>query len=268
MNLRILIVEDRQITAYELSLFLQNQGYLHVVTCDSGEDAIQAANNTETYPHLYIMDIALKGKLDGLETARKIRDTNPNAQFIFISGEEEKINIAKATIKGLYFLLVKPIDNEELLSAVEIVVSSLQFLEKPFVVDDSIFVYRNRDYVRIRVENISVLKTEKGSTTIFTKTGKSYHYANGLTTFMYHWNTAVKEKGLSMALQHVSQTHAVNVCNVESFGADTGIKVEGYEEFIPYTRRMCPHFEEIFIKIKMGRPSNGKSQNKNSDKVN
>lgn len=263
MNPRILIVEDREITAYELQLFIQKQGYTYVETCNSGEAAIEKAKNAETFPHLYIMDIALKGKLDGLETAQEIRNINPNAQFIFISGEEEKINIAKATIKGLYFLLVKPIDNEELLSAVQIVVSTLEFLDKPFVVNDSIFIYRNKDYVRIKVTDISVLKTEKGSTTIFTKTGKNYHYAAGLTTFMYNWNTAVKEKGLLMELQHVSKTHAVNVCNVESFGADIGIKVEGCEEFIPYTKKMCPHFEQIFVKIKT---SKSNPKNKNGDK--
>lgn len=266
MNPRILIVEDNEITAYEFQVVLERHGYKNVTTCSKGEDAIKIAEDNQDGPHLYIMDIALKGSIDGLDTAKKIKAFNPNAHFIFISGEEEKIRIARSI--GITFLLVKPIDNDELLMIVRIIVSELQFLEKPFVLEDSIFLYKNKNCERIRANDISVLETEAGTTTIFTKNGEKYIYSAGLSTFMYHWDKAVAQnKNLPNSLHHISAKHAVNVINVESYGPETGIKVKGYDKFIPYSKKLCPYFEQMFIRIKMSKPSRNNGEDKDKTNV-
>ncbi len=117
MNPHILIVEDNQITAYELKMLLEYQGYDNVETCDYGENAIKKAQKNLNIPSLYILDIGLKGHINGIEVSKKIKVINPNAEFIFVSGEEEKIRQARL-IEGVRFLFSKPIDNEELINAI------------------------------------------------------------------------------------------------------------------------------------------------------
>jgi len=116
MTPRILVVEDNRITAFELQMLLEVEGYEGVETCGYGEAAIEKAQH-EPAPDVYIMDIGLKGSINGIEASQKIKDINPDAQFIFISGEEEKIREAKS-VEGVRYLLSKPIDNEELLNAI------------------------------------------------------------------------------------------------------------------------------------------------------
>jgi len=44
------------------------------------------------------------------------------------------------------------------------------------------------------------------------------------------------------------------VVNVECYGSDVGIKVDGFDKFIPYTKTMCPYFDELFLRFKTNKP--------------
>jgi len=135
MNPRILIVEDNNIRAYELQELLKEQGYTDVQTCGYAEEAIEKARNPEQSPHLYLMDIALKGEMDGIEAHDQIKKINPKAKFIFISGQDEKINLARA---AELILFVKPINDEELLSRIHRELSEWLFSEKPYVLNQKV----------------------------------------------------------------------------------------------------------------------------------
>ena len=66
---RILVIEDEAITAQDLKYRLERLGYIVVGTAGSGEEAIKKAK--ETYPDLILVDISLKGEMDGIETAQQ-----------------------------------------------------------------------------------------------------------------------------------------------------------------------------------------------------
>ena len=66
----ILIVEDEPIVAKDTQLSLQRLGYRVPATATSGEEAIRKAG--DMHPDLILMDIVLKGKMDGVETALQI----------------------------------------------------------------------------------------------------------------------------------------------------------------------------------------------------
>lgn len=117
MKDNILIVEDNYIVAYELQLLLQSQGYNNVNISSYGEEAFDIAQDTKQAPNLYIMDVGLKGEMDGIEAATAIKELNANAKFIFVSGQEEGVSVP-ASISPV-FALAKPIDNEELLNMVD-----------------------------------------------------------------------------------------------------------------------------------------------------
>ena len=72
MGARILIVEDEQIIAEDLALRVGALGHNVVGFCISGEKAIAVAEDQK--PDLILMDIRLRGRMDGVECARIIRE--------------------------------------------------------------------------------------------------------------------------------------------------------------------------------------------------
>ncbi len=69
---RILIVEDEAIIAKEMENQLQDLGYEVTSIVDTGEKAIERAE--EDKPDLILMDIRIKGEMDGIEAAEEIRN--------------------------------------------------------------------------------------------------------------------------------------------------------------------------------------------------
>lgn len=68
---KILVVEDQAIVAMNIKTQLKNLGYIVQGTAISGEEAIKEAELTN--PDLILMDIMLKGDMDGIEAARIIK---------------------------------------------------------------------------------------------------------------------------------------------------------------------------------------------------
>ncbi len=72
LQARILIVEDERITAEDLRDILTDLGYTVAASVSNGADAIARAE--ESPPDLALMDIRIKGEMDGTETARILRE--------------------------------------------------------------------------------------------------------------------------------------------------------------------------------------------------
>ena len=70
--IKILIVEDEIIIAKEIQSSLKALGYPSSFIAQSGEDAIKRA--IEVHPDLILMDIMLRGHIDGIQAAERIRD--------------------------------------------------------------------------------------------------------------------------------------------------------------------------------------------------
>ncbi len=113
----ITIVEDHFITAYEIQTLLEKEGYTSVSIKAYGKEAIEEAQkHSHCKALLFIMDIGLRGTMDGLETIEAIKNIKPNAHFIVISGEEERLKYAASIHK---YTLPKPISNGELTTMVK-----------------------------------------------------------------------------------------------------------------------------------------------------
>ena len=92
MNEKILVVEDEAITALDLKFILMGLGYDVVDVVDNGQDAIDSSK--ELSPDLVIMDIKLKGEINGIVAAEEI--SKFNIPIIFASantdeGTKEKV---------------------------------------------------------------------------------------------------------------------------------------------------------------------------------
>jgi DNA-binding NtrC family response regulator len=116
MNPKILIVEDQFIEANNLRIMLQKAGYAVCSIASSVDEAIKIKNIEK--PNLFLLDIRLQGKLNGIDLAKILR--SENIAFIFLSANSSKeiLNAAKTTRP--YGFLVKPFREKDVLVAIEV----------------------------------------------------------------------------------------------------------------------------------------------------
>lgn len=115
-NNKIMLVEDEIIVAADVKMRLENMGYEVLDVVDTGEDAIQAAG--EGRPNLILMDIVLKGEMDGIEAAQKIRDLY-NIPIIYLTAYSDTKILERAKITEAFGYVLKPFEDREVQSAIE-----------------------------------------------------------------------------------------------------------------------------------------------------
>jgi FixJ family two-component response regulator len=102
-NPLIFVVEDNQIYNKLVVSYLKTNKFTRVESYLSGEDAL---NNMNKNPDIIIQDYLLEG-MTGIEVLIKAKKTNPNVEFIFLSGQDS-IDIAINSMKyGAYDYIVK-----------------------------------------------------------------------------------------------------------------------------------------------------------------
>ncbi len=116
----ILIVEDESIVALDIQDKVERLGYSVLAVVSSGENAIEEVKKSQ--PDLVLMDIVLKGEIDGIETAERIRE-HFDIPIIYLTAHSDNQTLKRAKITGPFGYLVKPFVDSELRSAIEAVLS-------------------------------------------------------------------------------------------------------------------------------------------------
>lgn len=114
---RILVVEDEAIVALDISSQLEDLGYEVTGLCSSGPEACAAV--TETPVDIALMDINLKGEMDGIDTAAKLK-SDFDIPVIFITAYADEQTLSRAKIVEPLGYLIKPFDFSSLESTLEI----------------------------------------------------------------------------------------------------------------------------------------------------
>lgn len=123
----ILIVEDELIVAKDIQNRLTKFGYGVVAVVSSGSDAVKKA--VENNPDLVLMDIRLKGDIDGIEAAKIIyKDLNIPIVYLTANADDRTLERAKATEPFGYIL--KPFKEKELKTTIEITLTKHQIEKK------------------------------------------------------------------------------------------------------------------------------------------
>jgi PAS domain S-box-containing protein len=113
----ILVVEDEAIVAKNIGLELTGLGYSICGVATRGEDALRLA--TDQQPDLVLMDIALNGELDGVETTRRLREQmDVPVVYLTAYADEPMLKRAKETAPSGY--LLKPYEERELHTTIQI----------------------------------------------------------------------------------------------------------------------------------------------------
>jgi PAS domain S-box-containing protein len=114
---RILVVEDENVVALDIQRDLVSFGYAVPATAASGEEAIELA--AALRPDLVLMDIRLRGAVDGIEAAEEIRNRF-NIPAIYLTAYADPATLARARLTGALGYLIKPFGERELHAAVEV----------------------------------------------------------------------------------------------------------------------------------------------------
>ena len=173
---KILIVEDEMIIGANISLQLSKLGYEVTGIISKGEDAL--AHVEENNPDIILMDIQLKGKMDGIETAELIL-TKHEVPIIYLTAnvDDEHFNRAKNT--NPYAFISKPFKKLDLQHAIELTTDRLSGekvkknsgtnCSSPYIQSDSIFVRKNEKMIKILIDDILYFEADRNYCKIHAK---------------------------------------------------------------------------------------------------
>ena len=116
---RIFIVEDENVIADNLEELLKSMGYVIVGKAASGEMAIEEV--AQVKPDLVLMDIHLKGKMDGVEAAQVITGQH-ETPIVYLTVDADPLTLNRIQVSTPFGYVLKPFDERELHIVVEIAI--------------------------------------------------------------------------------------------------------------------------------------------------
>jgi CheY-like chemotaxis protein len=116
-RVRIAIVEDERLVAENLKETLEEKDFEVVAMAATGADAIQKITSTD--PDLILMDIRLKGEMDGIDAAIVLQNTwKRNLRIVFLTAHSQKQFPHLSALDLTFVYLTKPFSQEQLFSAI------------------------------------------------------------------------------------------------------------------------------------------------------
>ena len=113
----ILVVEDEGIVAQEIKSRLEKAGYTVCGVVHDGEQSIVDAEKQK--PDLVLMDIQLKGEMDGIEAARSIQERF-NLPVVYLTAHSDPATLQRAKAMEPFGYVVKPFETRSLMVSIEI----------------------------------------------------------------------------------------------------------------------------------------------------
>ena len=173
---KILIVEDEMIIGANISLQLTKLGYEVTGIVTRGEEALNHVKKHK--PDIVLMDIQLKGNLDGIETVQLMhKEIDIPVIYLTANADQEHFDRAKST--NPYAFISKPFKKMDLEHAIELIIGKINskdstvenddFCVSPFVQTDSIFVRRNERMIKIMIKDIYYFEADRNYCKIFAK---------------------------------------------------------------------------------------------------
>ncbi|MEL7669561.1 response regulator [Methanobacterium sp.] len=115
-NIKILVVEDENIVALDIENRLKGLGFIVLPVISSGEEAVEKAY--EYKPDLVLMDILLKGKINGIDAAKKIVGTL-KIPIIYLTASTNRELLERARQIGHCSYITKPFMGKDLENAIK-----------------------------------------------------------------------------------------------------------------------------------------------------
>lgn len=229
----VLVVEDESIVAKDIKLSLEKMGYSVIGICATGKDAYQTA--VKSKPNIILMDIMLKGEMDGIETAGLIKK-ELNLPVIYLTANADEKTLQKAKITEPYGYIIKPFKEIDLHTSIEMAIykhGKAQDIQKErdllySIVEgqtsnDIIFVKANSRLVRLRVGDI-----------YFIEALKDYVVINTMNT-RYTIHSTMKDIEAKLPSSEFLRVHRSYIIQLDKIASieQSNIVLEGDKKIIP-----------------------------------
>jgi len=176
-KVRILIVEDDMIIAANISLQLSKLGYEVTGIESRGEEAVTHVELNP--PDIILMDINLKGKINGIETAHTIKQLR-NIPMVYLTANNDEATFTKATETHPHAFISKPFSTLNLQRTIALVAGQIKRDESGeqkaenslCVMNDRIFVRHKGKMVKLLLEDILYIEAERNYCNIVTEKGQ------------------------------------------------------------------------------------------------
>ncbi len=170
--IKILIVEDNVIIADDMQSMLEEIGYEIVDNVIVYEQAVEVLKNNHV--DLVLIDIILASDKTGIDLGKHIRESY-NIPFIFVTSNSDRATVENAKTVKPDGYLVKPFEQQDLYTSIEIALSNFNYNKKDSnrdlddvgesftsnsVLKDSIFVKKQHLYYRIQFSDIQFIKAD------------------------------------------------------------------------------------------------------------
>lgn len=183
-KITIAVVEDEVIIANDICDTLETLGYSVLEPAINYTEALETIEKHK--PDLVILDIQLSGKKDGIDLAWKIKE-DYNIPFIFLTSNADQLTIDRAKRVAPPAYLMKPFNEDELYSSIEIVLFNFAEKQKEdenLVINDSIFIKQQMLFKKVKFEDILFLKSDHVYVEIVTKNQNKYVVRGTLNSYL------------------------------------------------------------------------------------
>jgi DNA-binding LytR/AlgR family response regulator len=172
---KVLIIEDELIIAEDLKEILEQAAYEVIGMATSWEETLLVLQ--ESLPDILLIDVSIKGNIDGIQLANMIRERF-NLPFIYITSYTTKSIIDRAKLTKPYGYIVKPYKEQDVLIAVELALSNFAMdklkqdpsftadIKNQPLTDDHLFIRDKGGLIKIKFSDILFLEADGNYTTI------------------------------------------------------------------------------------------------------
>lgn len=213
--IKILVVEDEMIIGAKISMQLTTLGYEVTGILPRGEEAILHVQ--ENKPDIILLDINLKGKLDGIATAALLQQQH-DIPIIYLTANSDNATFNRAKPTRPAAFISKPFKQLDLQRAIELTISRMADSnhtvntgsennaaggeEQPHILSDRIFVRHKEKMVKIMVTDILYIEADRNYSRIFSR---DKEYLLSVTLKM------IEEK---LSMQHFLRIHRSYLVNL------------------------------------------------------
>ena len=168
----VLVVEDESIGSKDIQHSLKKRGYNVVGAAATGEQAVKLS--VDTQPDIILMDIMLKGEMNGIEAATQIRQET-NIPVIFLTAYADESTLSKAKVTQPYGYIIKPFKEIDIHTSIEMALYKhkkeaevlkerdllFSLVENQGGTNDLLFVKSNSRLVKLRISDIYYIEALK-----------------------------------------------------------------------------------------------------------
>lgn len=184
-KVKILVVEDEVVIADNICMILEDLGYELLEPAIDYEEALETIESDR--PDMAILDIQLRGRKDGIDLAWKIKE-DYDFPFIFLTSNADAMTIERAKKVMPPAYLVKPFNRDDLYTSVELALHNYaeskgakRSKEDDLLIRDAIFVKEKNLFHKIKLDNISFLKSDHVYVEVHTIDKKKHLIRGSLT---------------------------------------------------------------------------------------